>query len=50
MLAIDKYIAASNTAGLAVVAGLYVLTLAAKFVTEFIQALTLQRTGQRHHV
>jgi ATP-binding cassette subfamily B protein len=47
MLAIDKYIAASNTAGLAVVAGLYVLTLAAKFVTEFVQALLLQRTGQR---
>ena len=47
MLAIDKYIAASNTAGLAVVGGLYVLTLAAKFATEFVQALTLQRTGQR---
>ena len=47
MLAIDKYIAASNTAGLGVVAGLYLLTLAAKFLTEFVQALTLQRTGQR---
>jgi ATP-binding cassette subfamily B protein len=47
MLAIDKYIAASNIAGLAVVAGLYVLTLAAKFLTEFIQSLLLQRTGQR---
>jgi ATP-binding cassette subfamily B protein len=47
MLAIDKYIAASNTAGLAVVAGLYVLTLAAKFLTEFVQSLMLQRTGQR---
>jgi ATP-binding cassette subfamily B protein len=47
MLAIDRYIAASNTAGLAVVAGLYVLTLAAKFLTEFVQSLMLQRTGQR---
>jgi ATP-binding cassette subfamily B protein len=47
MLAIDRYIAASNTGGLAVVAGLYILTLAAKFLTEFVQALTLQRTGQR---
>ena len=47
MLAIDRYIAASDSRGLVLVAGLYVLTLATKFLTEFIQALTLQRTGQR---
>jgi ATP-binding cassette subfamily B multidrug efflux pump len=47
MLAIDKYIAAADAAGLAVVAAAYVLTLAVKFATEFIQALMLQRTGQR---
>jgi ATP-binding cassette subfamily B protein len=29
------------------VAGLYVADLAAKFITEFVQTLTLQRTGQR---
>jgi ATP-binding cassette subfamily B protein len=47
MLAIDRYIAVTDAGGLAIVAGAYVLTLAVKFVTEFIQALTLQRTGQR---
>ena len=47
MLAIDRYIAVGNAAGLAVVAGAYVLTLAVKLATEFVQALTLQRTGQR---
>jgi len=47
MLAIDRYIAASDSRGLMLVAGLYVLTLAAKFITEFVQTLTLQRTGQR---
>jgi ATP-binding cassette subfamily B multidrug efflux pump len=47
MLAIDRYIAVANAGGLAIVAGVYVLTLAVKFGTEFVQALTLQRTGQR---
>jgi ATP-binding cassette, subfamily B, multidrug efflux pump len=47
MLAIDRYIAAGNAGGLAVVAGAYVITLAVKLGTEFVQALTLQRTGQR---
>ena len=47
MLAIDRYIAAGNAGGLAIVAGVYVLTLAVKLGTEFVQALTLQRTGQR---
>ncbi len=39
MLAIDRYIAAGNAGGLAIVAGVYVLILAVKFGTEFIQAL-----------
>ena len=47
MLAIDRYIAVADAGGLAIVAGVYILTLAVKFGTEFIQALTLQRTGQR---
>ncbi|HET9216625.1 MAG TPA: ABC transporter ATP-binding protein, partial [Terriglobia bacterium] len=47
MLAIDRYIAAGNAGGLAIVAGAFVLTLAVKLGTDFIQALTLQRTGQR---
>jgi ATP-binding cassette, subfamily B, multidrug efflux pump len=47
MIAIDRYIAAGNAGGLAIVAGVYVLSLAVKLGTEFIQALTLQRTGQR---
>jgi ATP-binding cassette subfamily B protein len=47
MLAIDRYIAAADVGGLAIVAGAYMLTLTVKFGTEFIQALTLQRTGQR---
>jgi ATP-binding cassette subfamily B protein len=47
MLAIDRYIAAADAGGLAVVAGAFVLTLAVKLATDFIQALTLQRTGQR---
>ena len=47
MLAIDRYIAVADAGGLVIVAGVYILTLAVKFGTEFIQALTLQRTGQR---
>jgi len=47
MLAIDRYIAVADAGGLAIVAGAYFLTLVVKFATEFIQALTLQRTGQR---
>src|SRR4030095_15446916 len=47
MLAIDRYIAAADTGGLAIVAGAYILTLAVKLATEFIQSLTLLRTGQR---
>ena len=47
MLAIDRYIAAGDSGGLAIVAGAFVLTLAVKLGTDFIQALILQRTGQR---
>ena len=47
MIAIDRYIAAGDSGGLAIVAGAYVLALAVKFGTEFVQALTLQRTGQK---
>jgi ATP-binding cassette, subfamily B, multidrug efflux pump len=47
MLAIDRYIAAADSGGLVLVAGAYVLTLGVKFGLEFIQALTLQATGQR---
>jgi ATP-binding cassette, subfamily B, multidrug efflux pump len=47
MLAIDRYIANADAGGLAFVAGAYLLTLAVKFGAEFVQALTLQRTGQR---
>src|SRR5829696_2656918 len=47
MLAIDRYIAVNDVGGLALVAGIYVLTLTIKMGTEFVQALTLQRTGQR---
>jgi ATP-binding cassette subfamily B protein len=47
MLAIDRYIAAADAGGLVLVAGAYVLTLGIKFVTEFFQTVTLQRTGQR---
>jgi ATP-binding cassette subfamily B protein len=47
MLAIDRYIAANDVGGLAIVAGVFVVVLAAKLGTSYIQALTLQRTGQR---
>jgi ATP-binding cassette subfamily B protein len=47
MLAIDRYIAVNDVGGLAVVAGIFVLILGAKLGTNYIQALTLQRTGQR---
>src|SRR5688572_3016627 len=46
MLAIDRYIAVNDAGGLAIVAGIYILTLAVKLGTDFLQALTLQRTGQ----
>src|SRR5262245_18627317 len=47
MLAIDRYIAAADAGGLVLVAGAYAPTLGVKFGVEFIQALTLQATGQR---
>jgi ATP-binding cassette subfamily B multidrug efflux pump len=47
MIAIDRYIAARDFGGLTWVAIAYVFALAIKFVAEFVQGLTLQRTGQR---
>src|SRR5688572_8751174 len=47
MMAIDRYIAVNDAGGLAIVAGIYALVLAVKLGTDFIQALVLQRTGQR---
>jgi ATP-binding cassette subfamily B protein len=46
-VAIDRYIARGDAAGLARVAGLYLLSLAAAFVVRFLQNYILQMTGQR---
>jgi len=46
-VSIDKYIAVGNMRGLTAVAGVYVLLLAAKFGSEFLQSYTLSLTGQR---
>jgi ATP-binding cassette subfamily B multidrug efflux pump len=46
-VAIDRYIAKGNAAGLAVVAGLYLLALAVGFVVRFLQNYIMQMTGQR---
>src|SRR4051812_34726622 len=47
MVAIDRYIAVGNFSGLAMLALVYAVALAVKFAAEFVQGLTLQRTGQR---
>jgi ATP-binding cassette subfamily B protein len=47
MIAIDRYIEVGDFGGLTMVALAYVLALAVKFVAQFLQALVLQRTGQR---
>ena len=47
MVAIDRYIAVGDFGGLTTVALVYVLALGIKFVAEYVQGLTLQRTGQR---
>jgi ATP-binding cassette subfamily B protein len=47
MIAIDDYIAAGNRSGLAWVAAGYVAILGLKLLAEFLQAWTLQRTGQK---
>jgi ATP-binding cassette subfamily B multidrug efflux pump len=46
-VAIDRYIAKGNASGLAVVAALYLLALAAGFVVRFLQNYIMQMTGQR---
>ena len=46
-VAIDRYIAKGNAAGLAVVAGLYLLALAVGLVVRFLQNYIMQMTGQR---
>jgi ATP-binding cassette, subfamily B, multidrug efflux pump len=44
---IDDYIPAGNLSGLAVIALLYLVTLAATFAFEYVQTWTMQMTGQR---
>jgi ATP-binding cassette, subfamily B, multidrug efflux pump len=46
-VAIDRYIARRDAAGLAGVAALYLLTLAVGFVVRFLQNYIMQMTGQR---
>jgi ATP-binding cassette subfamily B multidrug efflux pump len=46
-VAIDRYIAKGDAAGLARVAGLYLLALAATWVVRFGQTYIMQMTGQR---
>jgi ATP-binding cassette subfamily B multidrug efflux pump len=46
-VAIDRYIAKGDAAGLARVAGLYLLALAAAWVVRFGQTYIMQMTGQR---
>jgi ATP-binding cassette subfamily B protein len=46
-VAIDRHIARRDAAGLAGVAGLYLLALAAAFVVRFLQNYIMQMTGQR---
>jgi len=46
-IAIDRHIAKGDAAGLARVAGLYLLALAAAFVVRFLQNYIMQMTGQR---
>jgi ATP-binding cassette subfamily B multidrug efflux pump len=46
-VAIDRYIAAGDARGLTLVAGLYLLALAAAWVVRFAQTYIMQMTGQR---
>jgi ATP-binding cassette subfamily B protein len=46
-VAIDRHIARGDAGGLARVAGLYLLVLAAAFVVRFLQNYIMQMTGQR---
>src|SRR5262249_27783666 len=45
-IAIDRYIATANMAGLAVVAAVYVVLLAVRFVVASAETYVLQNTGQ----
>jgi ATP-binding cassette subfamily B protein len=47
MVAIDRYIANSNTAGLAAIAAIYVVLLMVRFVVASAETYVLQNTGQR---
>src|SRR4051794_36519564 len=44
---IDRYIPARDLSGLGLIASLYLATLFASFVLDYIQTWTLQMTGQR---
>jgi ATP-binding cassette subfamily B protein len=46
-IAIDRYIPAGDVSGLAGMAGLYLVTLLASFMLEYLQTWTMQATGQR---
>ena len=46
-VAIDRYIAQRQAAGLDTLAGLYLTALVAAFAAEYVQTFTLQLTGQR---
>ena len=46
-VAIDRYIAAGDLAGLDWIAGAFLATLFASFALEYVQTYTLQMTGQR---
>src|SRR5687767_351550 len=46
-IAIDEYIAQGSLGGLTLIAGGYLIVLTVKFFAGTLQALTLQRTGQK---
>jgi ATP-binding cassette, subfamily B, multidrug efflux pump len=46
-IAIDRYIAFANTAGLAVIAGVYILLLLIRFAVASAETYVLQNTGQK---
>src|SRR5438132_7155560 len=47
-IAIDRYIASSNMAGLAVIAGVYIVLLFVRFVLASAESYVLQNTGQKN--
>src|SRR6266699_2625839 len=46
-IAIDRYIASSNMAGLSVIAGVYIVLLFVRFVSASAESYVLQNTGQK---